>query len=70
MPFYACSAALGVARRIFVFPPPRGAVLLADADVSWFFQVPLVDLSEAEASQERDYRARTGLQFPLKKIPE
>jgi uncharacterized membrane protein len=70
MPFYACSAALGVTRRIFVFPPPRGAVLVPDADISWFFQVPLVDLNEAEASQERDYRARIGLQFPLTKIPE
>jgi tetratricopeptide (TPR) repeat protein len=68
-PFYACSAT-PAPKRMFVFPPPRGATLLADAAMSWFFQVPLADLNEVEAKQERDYRERLGLQFPLAKIPE
>jgi uncharacterized membrane protein len=68
-PFYACAVARIAFKRVFVFPPPLNAQLLADDDVSWFFQTRLADLTEAEAAEERAYRARLGLRFPLEKLP-
>jgi tetratricopeptide (TPR) repeat protein len=68
-PFYACSAApLVGAKRVFVFP--SGAALLADEEVSWFFQRPLAELTEAERQRERDYRAERVLRFPLAAPPD
>jgi hypothetical protein len=68
-PFYACSRVLFLTKRFFVFPPAK-CELLADQDVSWFYQVPLAQLSESEAEKERAYRASLGLHFPLTKLPE
>jgi uncharacterized membrane protein/cytochrome c-type biogenesis protein CcmH/NrfG len=64
-PFYACSTDLVGFRRVFVFPPPLRAVLLADEDVSWFFQVRMDDLTAEEQAREREYRRQQGLRFPL-----
>jgi uncharacterized membrane protein len=69
-PFYACSAQTVLARRIFVFPPPAGAKVLADENVSWFFQVPLAELTDEERTKETEYRRRLGLHFPLTTLPE
>jgi uncharacterized membrane protein len=69
-PFYACAAYLIGPRRIFVFPPPVGAVLLADQEVSWLYQVRLDALTEDEQAREEEYRAREGLHFPLPLRPE
>jgi tetratricopeptide (TPR) repeat protein len=70
-PFYACSATLSGAKRLFVFPPPRNVVLLADEDVSWCFQVRLSELTEQERQQEDAFRRERGLdRFPLSKLPE
>jgi uncharacterized membrane protein len=63
-PFYACSRDLVGLRRVFVFPPPRKAILLADEDVSWFYQVPMDELSPEEQERERAYRHEQGLQLP------
>jgi uncharacterized membrane protein len=63
-PFYACSLDLVGWRRVFVFPPPQRAILLSDEDVSWFYQVPMDDLSAEEQAQERAYRQEQGLVFP------
>jgi uncharacterized membrane protein len=69
-PFYACSAMPFGPKRVFVFPPPLNAVHLADEDVSWFFQVPLQDLNEAERAAEDTYRKEKRLLFPLTALPE
>jgi tetratricopeptide (TPR) repeat protein len=70
-PFYACSATLSGAKRLFVFPPPRSAVLLADEEVSWCFQVRLSELTEVEREKEASFRRERGLdRFPLIKLPE
>jgi hypothetical protein len=67
--FFACSAAplLG-GKRVFV--SPGGASLLADADVSWYYQRPLAELSEPQRRREEGYRAERGLRFPLAVLPE
>jgi hypothetical protein len=43
---------------------------LADEEVSWFFQVPLTDLTPKEREREQAYRREKGLQFPLAELPE
>jgi uncharacterized membrane protein/tetratricopeptide (TPR) repeat protein len=69
-PFFACSAGPLVGpRRVFVFPPPVNVVFLADDAVSWYYQRPLADLSEAERAREQDYRRERGLHFPLATLP-
>jgi uncharacterized membrane protein/cytochrome c-type biogenesis protein CcmH/NrfG len=68
-PFYACSSSLLLSMRVLVFPPAN-CKLLTDQDVSWYYQVPLAELTEKEAEQERAYRARLGLRFPLTKLPD
>ena len=45
-------------------------VLLADADLSWFYQLPLLDLTAAERQREESYRGERGLRFPLTTLPE
>ena len=70
VPFYACSAEPVGPNRVFVFPPPLGVAVFADEDVSWYYQVPLADLGPAELEQERAYRLRHGLRFPLAALPE
>jgi uncharacterized membrane protein len=69
VPFYACSAIRG-SRRVFVFPPPRSAVVQPDAAMSWFYQVPLSELTAVERQREQEYRHHLGLSFPLTKLPE
>jgi uncharacterized membrane protein len=69
-PFYACSAQPLLTRRVFVFPPPAGAKALPDEDVSWFYQVPLAELTAEERTKETEYRRRLGLHFPLTTLPE
>jgi uncharacterized membrane protein len=69
-PFYACSVSLIGTRRIFLFPSGKNLRLLADDEVSWFFQVPLADLSESERKREDTYRHDLKLTFPLNKLPE
>jgi uncharacterized membrane protein len=69
LPFYACSAG-GGPRRVFVFPAPRNSVVQPDAAMSWFYQVPLAELTDAERQREEEYRQRLGLSFPLGKLPE
>jgi hypothetical protein len=64
-PFYACSMDQVGLRRVFVFPPPIKAILLLDEDVSWFFQLPMDQLSPEEQAREREYRRQQGLRFPL-----
>jgi uncharacterized membrane protein len=68
--FYACSTKRVFSKRVFVFPPPGQAELLADEAVSWYFQVRLSDLNPEEAERERAYRAQRGLRFPLATLPE
>jgi uncharacterized membrane protein/Tfp pilus assembly protein PilF len=63
-PFFACSVDLVGWRRVFVFPPPVNAALLADEDVSWLFQVPMSALSAEEIAREREHRHQQGLQMP------
>jgi tetratricopeptide (TPR) repeat protein len=67
-PFYACSELIGT-KRIFIFPPPQGAMLLADEDVSWFFQQPMTRLSDEELQREEVYRKEQRIEFPLAKLP-
>jgi uncharacterized membrane protein len=69
-PFYACSVGLLATKRVFVFPPPASAMLLSDPEVSWFFQLPLADLTEEERQQEDAYRGKHGLAFPLTALPD
>jgi hypothetical protein len=69
-PFYACSASAMGGKRVFVFPPPLGAMLLADEDVSWYWQLPLSDLTPDQRQQEMVYRKARNLQFPLTTLPE
>jgi tetratricopeptide (TPR) repeat protein len=68
-PFYACSAApLVGAKRVFVFP--GGVALLADEEVSWYYQRRLAELSAAEREREAAYRRERGLRFPLAAPPD
>jgi uncharacterized membrane protein/Tfp pilus assembly protein PilF len=69
-PFFACSADQVASKRVFVFPPPVNATLLADEDVSWYFQVPLAALNEAERQREDAYRKGLGLRFPRGRLAE
>jgi uncharacterized membrane protein len=69
LPFFACATNRIAFKRVFIFPPPLNAQLLADDDVSWFYQARMADLSEAERAEERAYRERSGLRFPLEKLP-
>jgi uncharacterized membrane protein len=68
-PFYACSKGLILTKRLFIFPPAR-CELLADEDVSWFYQLPLTELGASELEKERAFRTSLGLNFPLPKLPE
>jgi uncharacterized membrane protein len=68
-PFYACSEQMIGPKRVFLFLPPTGAVLLADEDVSWYLQLPLAGLSDEERQREEDYRKAQRLEFPLAKLP-
>jgi uncharacterized membrane protein/Tfp pilus assembly protein PilF len=70
MPFYACASQPIGPKRVFVFPPPVNARLLADEDVSWFFQVPLGELDDRERGAEMRYRQERGLRFPLRALPD
>jgi uncharacterized membrane protein/Tfp pilus assembly protein PilF len=69
-PFYACSADPIASKRVFVFPPPVNAALLADDEVSWFFQVPLAELNEEQRRREDDFRKERGLIFPRGRLSE
>jgi tetratricopeptide (TPR) repeat protein len=69
-PFYACSAIAMGGKRVFVFPPPLGAMLLADEDVSWYWQLPLSDVTPEQRQTEIGYRKARNLQFPLTTLPE
>jgi uncharacterized membrane protein len=69
-PFYACSAVPYGPKRIFVFPPPVNAVHLADDEVSWFFQLPLKELTADELQKEDAYRKNRGIHFPLATLPD
>ncbi|HZV06537.1 MAG TPA: DUF2142 domain-containing protein [Gemmataceae bacterium] len=64
-PFFACSMDPVGLRRVFVFPPPRKAVLFSDEEVSWYFQLPMDQLNPDEQAREREYRRQQGLRFPL-----
>ncbi len=68
-PFFACSVSplLG-AKRVFVFP--SGAALLADDEVSWYYQWPLAELTDDQRLREEGYRAERGLRFPLAAPPD
>jgi tetratricopeptide (TPR) repeat protein len=68
-PFYACSKGQILTKRLFVFPPAT-CELLADEDVSWFYQLPLTALNPREVEKERAYRSSLGLRFPLANLPE
>jgi uncharacterized membrane protein len=68
--FYACAAKPIGANRIFVFPPPVGVAILTDEEVSWFFQVPLAELTADERERENAYRVQLRLRFPLETLPE
>jgi uncharacterized membrane protein len=68
-PFFACGTKRIAFKRVFVFPPPLNAQLLADEDVSWYFQARMSDLSDAEHAEEYAYRERSGLKFPLQTLP-
>jgi uncharacterized membrane protein len=70
IPFYACAADHAGPSRIFVFPAPVGTQALNDEDVSWFYQVPLAELTPEEREREQDYRRRRGLRFPLATLPD
>jgi hypothetical protein len=70
VPFYACAANAVGPNRIFVFPSPAGVAILADDDVSWYYQVPLSQLSIHERQREITYREQNRLQFPLKRLPD
>ena len=63
--FYACGVDLVGWRRVFVFQPPLKAILLADEDVSWAFQLRMEDLTDREREQEQDFRQSQKLRFPL-----
>jgi uncharacterized membrane protein len=69
LPFYACCGVSAGPKRAFVFPPVE-VVLLADDKVSWYFQVPLADLTPSEREQEQAYRRQHGIRFPLVSLPE
>jgi uncharacterized membrane protein len=68
--FFACSTKLVFSKRVFVFPPPGQADLLADEAVSWYFQMRLTDLTPDESERERAFRAERGLRFPLSSLPD
>ncbi len=68
--FYACAAKPAGANRIFVFPSPRGVTILKDEEMSWYFQVPLSELTADERTREAEYRLQHGLHFPLTSLPE
>jgi uncharacterized membrane protein len=67
--FYACCQVSAGPKRAFVFPPAE-VVLLADDEVSWYFQVPLSDLTQDERVREQAYRRERGIHFPLVSLPE
>jgi tetratricopeptide (TPR) repeat protein len=68
-PFFACSAGpLPGPKRVFVFPD--SAALLADEEVSWYYQRRLAELSAAERERESAYRRERGLRFPLATPPD
>jgi uncharacterized membrane protein len=69
-PFYACSADPIASKRVFIFPPPVNAALLADEEVSWFFQVPLAELNEEQRRREDGYRKESGLRFPRGRLSD
>jgi uncharacterized membrane protein len=69
-PFFACSTVSSGNRRVFVFPMPVGARLIADEDVSWFYQRPIADLDDSQRQGEAAYRTAHGLQFPLLHLPD
>jgi uncharacterized membrane protein len=69
-PFYACSEQMIGRKRVFIFPPSARAMLLADEDVSWFFQLPMTNLNDEERQREEVYREAQGLEFPLAKLPQ
>ncbi len=68
-PFFACSAGplLGT-KWVFVFP--ARAALLADDEVSWYYQRPLAELTDDQRRREGDYRAGRRLRFPLAAPPD
>jgi uncharacterized membrane protein len=68
-PFYACCAVPAGIKRAFVFAPAE-VMLLADDEVSWYFQVPLDRLSAAEREQEQNYRRQQNIRFPLVALPK
>jgi uncharacterized membrane protein len=68
-PFYACCAVAAGIKRAFVFAPAE-VVLLADDEVSWYFQVPLDRLTAAEREQEQSYRRQQNIRFPLVALPK
>jgi uncharacterized membrane protein/tetratricopeptide (TPR) repeat protein len=69
-PFFAYSAGpLIGARRVFVFPPPVNVRFFYDDAVSWYYQRPLADLTDAERAREEDFRRERGLHFPLAELP-
>jgi uncharacterized membrane protein/tetratricopeptide (TPR) repeat protein len=70
LPFFACSEKRVFSKRVFVFPPPENARLLADDAVSWYYQLPMIDLSEAERRNEENYRRDHGLRFPQETLPD
>jgi tetratricopeptide (TPR) repeat protein len=70
LPFLACSGKRVFSKRVFVFPAPVSARLLADEAVSWYYQLPMTALSEEERGREEAYRRARGLRFPLTVLPE
>jgi uncharacterized membrane protein len=69
LPFCACCEVPTGPKRVFIFPPAE-VVLMPDAEVSWYFQVPLASLTPDERGREEAYRRRLGLRFPLGFLPE
>jgi uncharacterized membrane protein/Tfp pilus assembly protein PilF len=70
VPFYACCGQAAGPNRVFVFPAPRGVEILADEEMSWFYQVPMADLTPEERDRERTYREKHGLHCPLVALPD
>jgi uncharacterized membrane protein/tetratricopeptide (TPR) repeat protein len=70
LPFFACSGKRIYSKRVFVFPPPVNARLMADDAVSWYYQLPLSELTEAERGQEETYRRQLNLRVPLDALPD
>lgn len=67
----ACSSKCVCGQRLFVFiKRMRGNFVtdhyfLKDEDLSWFYQVPMTELSNKEREQEQTYRERVHLKFPV-----